>query len=198
MNDFGQPCYGKKRGFALTTKINCMATLLPQAPGKSGTKHRAVKIDMTPMVDLGFLLITFFIFTTSLTQPTVTKLTMPKKADSAPPSPVYEKALLTAVLTKNGVYVYEGAFEKALAQSRIWFAAYDAKAGLGERIRQKQKSLEGESRKADLLVLVKPLPSSSYQNLISALDEMLINGVGRYSVVPASDREKAYAGTAKP
>src|SRR5437899_263657 len=66
---------------------------------------------------LGFLLITFFIFTTSLMQPSITKLFMPKESTIA--MPVNKKHLLTALLDKDKVYVYEGAFEEAVAANRL-------------------------------------------------------------------------------
>src|SRR4051794_900913 len=117
-----------------------MATIIPQTIGKSKTKLHAVKIDMTPMVDLGFLLITFFIFTTSITQPTVTKLNMPK-ADSGVMQ-VYEKTLLTVILDKEKVYVYEGSFEKAVVVHALQQTDYNVQAGLGNVIRKKQKTLQ--------------------------------------------------------
>ena len=45
---------------------------------KKYSKRTSVKVDLTPMVDLGFLLITFFIFTSVILQPTLTKLLLPK------------------------------------------------------------------------------------------------------------------------
>ena len=170
-----------------------MATILPQAVGKSKTKLHSVKIDMTPMVDLGFLLITFFIFTTSLTQPTITKLTMPKASTDI--ADVFGKTLLTAVLHENKVTVYEGGFEKAIATNAVKQSDYNVQTGLGAFVRQKQKALDKEGLKDDLLVVIKPTPSASYQDVMNALDEMLINGVSRYSVVDASKPEKEYLAT---
>lgn len=176
--------------FHLIRKINCMATILPEPVGKRATKLHSVKIDMTPMVDLGFLLITFFIFTTSLSQPTVTKLVMPKESHQT--GEVYEKTLLTAILDKDKLIVYEGAFEKALALHRVQTTTYDVQSGLGKIIRQKQQSLQADGLKEDLLVAIKPLPGSSYQNVVQALDEMLINGVKRYAIIGVSAEEKQH------
>ena len=167
-----------------------MATIIPQPLGKCKTSLHTVKIDMTPMVDLGFLLITFFIFTTSLTQPTVSKLTMPAK--SVGTMSVNVKTLLTAVLDKDGVFVYEGVFEKVAAQSKFVHTDYNVRTGLGNSVRQKQMRLAKEKMKDDLMVIIKPLPTASYQDVINALDEMLLNGVSRYSVVDASANEKKY------
>ncbi len=145
---------------------------------------------MTPMVDLGFLLITFFIFTTSLTQPTVTKLTMPQK--SIETVDVFKETLLTAVLNRNSVSVYEGGLEQAIAASTIKQTDYNIQTGLGSLVREKQKALDKEGLKDDLMVVIKPTPSASYQDVMNALDEMLINGVTHYSVVDASPVEKDY------
>ena len=145
---------------------------------------------MTPMVDLGFLLITFFIFTTSLMEPTVTKLIMPKEEST--PMPVPKNNLLTALLDKDKVYVYEGAWEEAQAKNKLIQASYDVRTGLGSFIRQKQQSLAAMSQKEELMVVIKPLPSASYQNVIDALDEMLINNVKRYVVIDASEEEQTF------
>jgi len=168
-----------------------MATIIPQPLGKSKAGLHTVKIDMTPMVDLGFLLITFFIFTTSITQPTITKLNMPK-ADPGGITNIYEKTLVTAILDKEKIIVYEGDFQKALAQNRLLQTNYDVKSGLGKFIRQKQKALQAINRKDELMVVLKPLPSASYQDVINALDEMTINRVLRYGIVDVSANEKSY------
>ena len=165
-----------------------MATILPQPTMNTQRKFHSVKVDMTPMVDLGFLLITFFIFTTSLMEPTVTKLIMPQEANE--PMPVPKNSLLTTLVDKDKVYVYEGAWEEA--QNKIVQTNYHVQTGLGNFIRQKQQSLAILNKKDELMVAIKPLPSASYQDVMNALDEMLINDVKRYAVMDASKEEKAF------
>jgi biopolymer transport protein ExbD len=77
-----------------------MATISTPTSPQAKQKRHSLRIDMTPMVDLGFLLITFFIFTATLSQPTVTKLIMPKDGD---PLPVPESKTLTFLLSRNQV-----------------------------------------------------------------------------------------------
>ncbi len=165
-----------------------MATILLQPLSKSKTNLHSVKIDMTPMVDLGFLLITFFIFTTSLSQPTVTKLSMPK-ADGEP-MPVNEKKLLTILVDKQKVFVYEGAWDDAKPGSQVNKTTYHLQSGVGNFIRQKQRMLLDE--KDELMVAIKPTPSASYQDVMNALDEMHINSVKRYGIMQLSEPEKNF------
>ncbi len=65
---------------------------------------------MTPMVDLGFLLITFFIFSTTMSQPTAMPLLMPKDTDKPEEqNKVKASGALTIMLGKSdGIYYYEG------------------------------------------------------------------------------------------
>ena len=164
-----------------------MATILESPLRKSKSKTNNVKVDMTPMVDLGFLLITFFIFTTTLMQPNVTKLLMPKEDKTA--QPIYAKTLLTALVDNNKVFLYEGALDKAIINDEVVQTDFHVKTGLGHFIRQKQKDLQLTNQKEELMVAIKPLPSSSYQDVMNALDEMLINKVSRYGIMNLSEEE---------
>lgn len=167
-----------------------MAAIIPQPTGKK-SKYRAthsLRIDMTPMVDLGFLLITFFIFTTTMTEGKATNLAMPKEG---PPTPVADSKALTALLCGgDSVVIYNGDFRKAAAQQTIFITNYATKDGLGKYIRDKQKILGTE--RDHLMVQIKPMNQSSYSELMKAIDEMLINSVSRYAIVDASPQEESY------
>jgi len=167
-------------------------TQLQVQPVTAGKKNRArkaqLKIDMTPMVDLGFLLITFFIFTTTIGEPAVTKLYMPADGDS---TILNQDLSLTLVLTDNdSLYYYHGVLDEALKEKQINLSNYDLKTGIGNIIRKKQKHL-GE-RKKELMLLIKPLETSSYSNLMNALDEVLINDVKKYAIVEATEAERYF------
>jgi hypothetical protein len=64
------------------------------------------------------------------------------------------------------------------------------KTGIGNIIREKQKHL-GE-RKKELMLLIKPLETSSYSNLMNTLDEVLINDVKKYAIVDATEEERSF------
>lgn len=136
------------------------------------------------MVDLGFLLITFFIFTTSLAEPVVTKLNMPA---AGPETPVSENKSLTVILDSDRVYAYEGKWEDALRSGSITQTNYHVREGIGKLIRQKQLRLKNSN---DLVLIIKPLKTARYSNVIDLLDEALINGVTRHALVEVSKEEE--------
>lgn len=144
-----------------------------------GKKH-STRVDLTPMVDLGFLLITFFIITTSLAEKKVLKLNMP--ADG-PPITTGESGTITLLPGSNdSLYYFMGELNTAISNRSSGWQSYSVATGVGDLIRQKQRELASTGRKNDLMVIISPTPNSSYKNLVDLLDEMLINEVKKYVV----------------
>jgi len=91
-----------------------MAEIIEQEKGKKGGKRRpkkqSTRIDMTPMVDLMCLLITFFMLTTAFSKPKVMVITMPeKKTEKEPEVKIAAWRTLTILLTGDDiVYYYAG------------------------------------------------------------------------------------------
>ncbi|MEO5685667.1 MAG: biopolymer transporter ExbD [Chitinophagaceae bacterium] len=153
-----------------------------KGPGVKKAKKLSTRIDLTPMVDLGFLLITFFIFTTTMSQPTAMKLNLPKDTDKPEEqNKVKESGVLTLLLGKNDrVYYYEG----TLAPDASNFKTSNFKE-IRSEIMSKKKSTNPE----DFVVVIKPDKDCSYKNVVDMLDEMLINDVKRYATVEISPVE---------
>jgi len=153
-------------------------------------KKLSTKVDLTPMVDLGFLLITFFMVTTAWTKPKVTSLNMPTDGDSTTLS---EKVVLTLLAgSDNKIYYYPGHLDQSLKEGTGGITGYSVQNGIGEIIRQKQSWMDQyyKAGRKEMMVLIKASSDASYENLVSLLDEMLINNVGKYAMVDISEEEK--------
>lgn len=150
-----------------------------KGPGVKKAKKLSTRVDMTPMVDLGFLLITFFIFSTTMSQPTAMQLIMPKDTEKVEEqTKIKASGALTIMLGKaNGVYYYEGDDPTKLESSSY--------KKIREEIISKKKSTKPE----DFVVVIKPNNEANYQNVVALLDEMAINEVKKYALVSISPVE---------
>ena len=161
--------------------------LQPAPAGKTRSVRRPhIRIDMTPMVDLGFLLITFFIFTSSMSETKATDLYLTAGEDKT--SNIGESTALTVLLTGgDSIYYYHGKWQDAVRNKGLQISSFDVNQGIGNTIRHKQKALGLKS--ADMMILIKPTQSSTYNNLMNVLDEVLINNVKRYAIMEPTNSE---------
>jgi biopolymer transport protein ExbD len=164
---------------------------------KPRAKKMAARVDLTPMVDLGFLLITFFMLSTTLAKPQVMALTMPNVEGDT--EPVKASKVLTLIPgPRDKVYWYEG-LDKAAVDSTDF-----SPQGLRTVILNKMKKVEAEWGREDYLnpkthapstgsftnVIIKPARASRYKNLVDVLDEMAICKVRYYTVVDITKEEE--------
>jgi biopolymer transport protein ExbD len=158
-------------------------------------RTRRPSIDMTPMVDLGFLLISFFVVTAVLQQPTSMNLNMPK--DSSIPTPIEESDALTILLDGDSkTYYYSGSWEHALQNQSIHQISSNQLKKFREIIINKQNLLQQDpSRKEGkhgIMLIIKPTGSSSYKQVVDILDEVAINGIKKYAIVKLSTEEMSW------
>ena len=144
--------------------------------GKVRSKKQNSKVDLTAMVDLAFLLITFFMLTTSLSKPQSMSLGLPDKdpKDKTPPVKVDENRTMTILMgADNKVKFYMGLLDKPIAGPKD--IAY-GKAGIRKELLERKKSVLEYSGNKDkgLIVIIKPSKKSTYRNLVDILDEMAI------------------------
>jgi biopolymer transport protein ExbD len=150
-----------------------------KGPGVKKSKKKSTRVDLTPMVDLGFLLITFFIFTTTMSQPTAMKLFLPKDTEKPDEqNKLKESAALTIMPGKsNQVYYYEG-----LDPSKIQASNFKA---IRDEILDKKRRVDPK----DFMVIIKPTQDATYKNVVDLLDEMTIDEVKRYALVDITPDE---------
>lgn len=152
-----------------------------KGPGVKKGKKLSTRVDLTPMVDLGFLLITFFVFTTTISQPTAMRLALPDdKVKDEDQNKIKQSGALTLLLGKdNNVFYYEGELSPDAANFKA------------SNFKDIRKVIMDKKQQADtnLVVVIKPNDESTYKNFIDILDEMSINVVKRYAVVDISPVE---------
>lgn len=188
-----------------------------KGPGVKKAKKMSTRIDMTPMVDLGFLLITFFIFTTTLSSPSTMDLFMPKDTDKdEDQNKAKQSGALTILLAKdNTAYYYEGELApdasnfKSVKFSELRQIIINKKkdvisryvndpkcvetkiqeAKARERVKTRAEA-EDECKQSDMVVVIKPNKESTYKNTVDILDEMTINNIKRFALVNISPVEE--------
>jgi len=164
---------------------------------KKGKKGRSKKmnprIDMTPMVDLGFLLLTFFVLTTRMSTPTTMPVVVPAdRLDSDPPQdPVSEKKVLNLIISgADRVYHYQGIENVELNQTN-----YDAQ-GIRKVLQKKAKEIaampEFRNEEDPMIVLIKMTDDATYQNMVDILDEMSITEQKRYMLIDIEKEEVGF------
>ena len=183
--------------------------------GKSETKkgrpeRKILRVDFTPMVDMNLLLITFFMLCTTLSIPQIMDVAMPTdKGEQAVP----DSKSVTVILGENDkVYYYEGLANyedytslketNTLGLRNMLLTRNNANMSKIKELRQKRykkqitekefKEMSSNVKKSKdgLIVLIKPTEKSNYKNLVDALDEMQICGVGKYTIVDLEDGDK--------
>lgn len=154
-----------------------------KGPGVKKGKKLSTRVDLTPMVDLGFLLITFFIFTTTMSTPTAMKLLLPKDTEKPEEqNKAKESGALTIMLSKDrNVFYYEG----QLKPDGSNFKSSNFKE-LRDVILNKKKTTDAK----DLVIVIKPTKGCKFRDVVDALDEMTINDVRRYAMVDISESEQ--------
>ena len=159
---------------------------LNSTPEKSGNKTRpkrkALRVDLTAMVDLAFLLITFFMLTTTLTKPKAMDLAMPVGTSEAVP----QSRTMTICLGKNNQAMYYlGTAEQPIIAATL--TNYSSN-GLRKAIFNTRRYVQQTTGKS-MLVVIKPAEHSIYENLVNTLDEMTIANVQQYAIADIAPKD---------
>ena len=184
--------------------------------GKKGKpKKLNLRVDFTPMVDMNMLLITFFMFCTTLSKPQMMNLVMPTKdsvQDAQNRTKADESKTVTLILAEDDIiYYYYGKpnYEDYTSLMKTNYTPEGLRAMLVERngavilkiaeLRQekqlnqiteevfKERSKAIRDDKGGQVVVIKPTNAASYKNLVDVLDEMQICSIGLYAIVDLTD-----------
>ena len=147
--------------------------------GKVRSKKASTRVDLTAMVDLAFLLITFFILTTTLQKPKAMDLVMPDKDEKTNNQlPVPESRTMTILLgANNKLEWYIGMPSKPVTSPVV--EGY-GKNGIRKALVEKAQEIKAASGGKEMIVLIKPSDKSTYANMVSIMDELnIVNNQSR-------------------
>jgi biopolymer transport protein ExbD len=158
-----------------------------KGPGVKKAVKKSTRVDLTPMVDLGFLLITFFVFTTTMSQSTAMAMNEPKDVkDKNEQKEVKASGAMTILLgKKNQVYYYQGLLDPTKLSEQFKTSTFKEIRTL---ITDKKKATNID----DLMYIIKSDDESTFADAMNIIDEMTICGVkpGHYAEDKISGTEK--------
>lgn len=160
------------------------------------------RVDLTAMVDLGLLLITFFMFTTTMSKPKAMQLQMPFKDENLKDedkNAVKNDEALTIILSKDHrVYSYEGIGEDPAKPPELKISYFNETDGIRDILIAKKKKVrdlisQGVLTTDDkLTIIIKPDDNSTTDDLLKILDEMTINQIPIFAVVDITDVDRSF------
>src|SRR5690606_10351101 len=149
------------------------------------------KVDLTAMVDLAFLLITFFMLTTSLSKPQSMDLGMPDDDPKEEPIKIADARTMTILIgPDNKLKSYMGQFTEPLVPLKdVSYGKNGIRKDIIKKVVEVPQTMQDP--KKGLIVLIKGHKESTYKNLVDILDEMAINKVPTYAIVDITSEEAA-------
>jgi biopolymer transport protein ExbD len=157
--------------------------------GKKGSKKvrskkQNSKVDLTAMVDLAFLLITFFMLTTTLSKPQSKNLLLPAKTKDETIQPkVDENTTMTLLLDGNDKVIYYSGLYKDGITKTVDYSKEGIREALIARKQWVENYIASNGIKAQFTVVVKPGKKSNYRNFVDIVDEMAILNIPVYAIV---------------
>ncbi|MDH5828585.1 ExbD/TolR family protein [Sphingobacterium faecium] len=157
--------------------------------GKVRAKKNGGKVDLTAMVDLAFLLITFFMLTTSLNKPQAMDVAMPDKDKTELKEPVLtaDNRSVTVLLgSDNKVSWYYGQINAPIEGPTVTGFGAD---GIRKALIEKKAYVPRVAGGKDVIVIIRPSAMSTQKDLVDILDEMKIVDIKRYMIAQISPEE---------
>ena len=159
--------------------------------GKVRSKKQSTKVDMTPMVDLNFLMLMFFMFTTTFSKPNVMDLGLPAKpkvdAPKPPPTEIDLSNSISLIIGKDNRIFYHQLDQAGLNEQTLQETTYD-REGITKVIEQAKRNAKDVTK---FTVIIKPTDDAVYKNFVDILDEMAITNSQQYGVTDIKPWENA-------
>jgi biopolymer transport protein ExbD len=150
----------------------------------------STRVDLTAMVDLGFLLITFFMLATTFNKPKTMEVNKPAKEDKKVEEPPIKMSKTASLMlgARDKLYAYVSP-DEIDAETELAVDSIDySPNGLRKFIQRRQQEVQEQwGDKDQLFIMIKPLPGSTVKNIVDVLDEMTINDVKRYAILEPND-----------
>jgi biopolymer transport protein ExbD len=145
--------------------------------GKKKAKRVAIRLDMTPMVDVAFLLLIFYMVTTVFRTPQALELSLPPSKDKG--TPIAESKVLTLRVMANP------GGEPRIYWSRGHFKPEQV------TLNDLGKVLNSEKEKVDdLITLIKIDRGATYEAMVRVTDELGLADLTKFSMVPMTDDDR--------
>ncbi|KPH12298.1 biopolymer transporter ExbD [Chryseobacterium sp. ERMR1:04] len=163
-----------------------MAEVIAQEKQGGKQKKKLIRVDMTPMVDLGFLLITFFMFTTNFTKPNVMDLGLPAKSPTPTTNVVDVKNQVTFILGKDNRVFYHQQDKQDLNTGNLKETDFS-----GVKISKIiSEAYQNAPAKENFTIIIEPTDKANYKNFVDILDNIAISKKERYGVTDIKPWEK--------
>ncbi|PHX77414.1 MAG: hypothetical protein CK532_05975 [Flavobacteriales bacterium] len=179
--------------------------------GKKRAKKQSTRVDMTPLVDLAFLLLTFFVLTSTFSQPKVLRMIFPEKLDPKNKDikqPEVKDGLTILLSDNDKIFWYRGALNAKTVLEETDYTKKGLRKVLVENnlpLLTQLRAFEKELNKIDvkdtasrsaidikvkeaqrdskLVVLLKNDDKATYRNVIDVMDEFMITQIAKYFAV---------------
>ncbi|MSP57953.1 MAG: biopolymer transporter ExbD [Flavobacteriaceae bacterium] len=179
--------------------------------GKKRAKKQSTRVDMTPLVDLAFLLLTFFVLTSTFSQPKVLRMIFPEKLDPKNKDikqPEVKDGLTILLSDNDKIFWYRGALNAKTVLEETDYTKNGLRKVLVENnlpLLTQLRAFEKELNKIDLkdtakrsaidikvkeaqrdsklVVLLKNDDKATYRNVIDVMDEFMITQIAKYFAV---------------
>ncbi len=159
--------------------------------GKVRSKKQAPHVDLTPMVDLAFLLITFFMLVTTFNKPNVMDLGLPAKPKEdmpkPPPTEIDLSNSISLIIGKDNRIFYHQLDQAGLNEQTLQETSFD-REGITKVIEQAKAKAKDQTK---FTVIIKPTDDAVYKNFVDILDEMAITKNEIYGITDVKSWEQA-------